>query len=92
MTSVTIELEEELTIRQALNVYTQVLSPLAERHAIKLNCQRLLKIDTAGAQLLYLLIHTCNLRNIPIQYDFSHSEIQAYLTNLGITLPAQPQS
>ena len=90
MTSVTIELEEELTIRQALNVYTQVLTPLAEHHAIKLNCQRLRKIDTAGAQLLYLLINTCTIRNIPIQYDFSNSDIQAYLTNLGITLPAQP--
>lgn len=83
-----IQLGEELTIRQVQPMYTQVIASLSEGHPLELNTQQLNKIDTAGAQLLYLLSAFCQQRSLTLQCDLSHPDIQRQFQYLGMTLPA----
>ncbi|MGI2258479.1 STAS domain-containing protein [Shewanella sp. GXUN23E] len=80
--------ETELTIRSVQDVYTKLHEQLAQGNALILDAGKLIQVDTAGAQMLYLLARLDDSDSHKLTWKNGTAELQAQLQSLGIEIPA----
>lgn len=62
MSDQTIKLDSEITVRNIQPIFTQLSELLTHIEVIHIDASQLSRVDTAGAQLLYLFSKTCDSR------------------------------
>ncbi|MCF1426443.1 MAG: STAS domain-containing protein [Shewanella sp.] len=80
--------ETELTIRSVQGVYTKLHDQLVQGNALILDTGKLIQVDTAGAQMLYLLARLDDSGTHKLTWKNGSAELQAQLQSLGIEIPA----
>ena len=80
--------DTELTIRSVQDVYTKLHERMSQDDGITLDLGKLTHIDTAGAQLLYLLHKHHESHSQRLTWQNGTAELQAQLQSLGIVIPA----
>lgn len=83
-----IDLGTEITIRNIQPVYESLTKSLQDPRDLTINASQLTKVDTAGAQLLFLFEQTCNKRSLLINWKGATPELANELKELGIDIPA----
>lgn len=87
-----INLGESVTIRNIQTFHQQISAALKQTHPITIDASTLKKIDTTGAQLLYLLHETTTKNNLKINWLCADKPINEQLKLLGITIPPLMQN
>jgi len=87
MTDQTIKLDSELTIRNIQPIFAQLSELLTHDKLLPIDLSQLSRVDTAGAQLLYLFSQTCNERSLKIEWQGGRPELITNLESLGIVIP-----
>jgi len=87
MTDQTIKLDSELTIRNIQPIFARLSELLTHDKLLQIDLSQLSRVDTAGAQLLYLFSQTCNERSLEIEWQGGRPELITNLENLGIVIP-----
>ncbi|BAJ00151.1 STAS domain-containing protein [Shewanella violacea] len=82
-----IRLDSELTIRNIQPIFTQLSALLTHDEELHIDASQLSRVDTAGAQLLYLFSRTCASRSLKVDWLNCRPELKANLENLGISIP-----
>ncbi|SQH74732.1 conserved protein of unknown function [Shewanella benthica] len=83
----TIKLDSELTIRNIQPIFAQLAELLTHDKELHIDASLLTRVDTAGAQLLYLFSQTCASRSLRVDWLNCQPELQINLDNLGINIP-----
>ncbi|NRB22283.1 lipid asymmetry maintenance protein MlaB [Shewanella sp.] len=83
----TIRLDSELTIRNIQPIFAQLSQLLTHDKELHIDASQLTRVDTAGAQLLYLFSQTCTSRSLRVHWLDCQPELQINLQNLGINIP-----
>ncbi|WP_076413337.1 lipid asymmetry maintenance protein MlaB [Shewanella sp. UCD-KL12] len=86
MSEQTIKLDSELTIRNIQPIFTQLSELLTHDEQLHIDASQLTRVDTAGAQLLYLFSQTCKARSLNVDWLDCQPELRTDLENLGITI------
>lgn len=81
-----IDCGESLTIAEVGSVYADLLVPLAEGKAVKLNVSKLERIDTAGVQLIYSLYKEAQTQGHTVEWD---QPSEAFCQSVGLLGLAQ---
>ena len=87
MSQQTIKLDSELTIRNIQPIFAQLSELLTHDKELHIDASQLTRVDTAGAQLLYLFSQTCASRSLRVDWLDCQPELQINLENLGINIP-----
>ena len=87
MSEQTIILDSELTIRNIQPIFAQLSELLTHDEELHIDASQLSRVDTAGAQLLYLFSQTCASRSLRVDWLYCQPELKTNLENLGITIP-----
>ncbi|AQS35471.1 anti-anti-sigma regulatory factor (antagonist of anti-sigma factor) [Shewanella psychrophila] len=87
MSEQTIILDSELTIRNIQPIFAQLSELLAHDEELHIDASQLSRVDTAGAQLLYLFSQTCESRSLKVDWLDCQPELKTNLENLGISIP-----
>jgi len=85
MSAQTIKLDSELTIRNIQPIFTQLSELLTHDEVLHIDASQLARIDTAGAQLLYLFTRTCSTRSLKLDWLNIQPELISNLEKLGIS-------
>lgn len=86
MSEHTIKLDSELTIRNIQPIFAQLSKLLTHDEQLHIDASELSRVDTAGAQLLYLFSQTCESRSFKIDWLNCQPELRTDLKKLGITI------
>lgn len=86
MSEQTIKLDSELTIRNIQPIFAQLTELLTHDEQLHIDASQLSRVDTAGAQLLFLFSQTCQSRSIKVDWLNCQPELKTNLLNLGITI------
>ncbi|WP_299797775.1 lipid asymmetry maintenance protein MlaB [uncultured Shewanella sp.] len=87
MTDQTIKLDSELTIRNIQPIFSQLSELLTKDKLLPIDLSQLARVDTAGAQLLYLFSKTCSARALKVEWRGGQAELVTNLASLGIVIP-----
>ncbi|NRD72271.1 STAS domain-containing protein [Shewanella sp. VB17] len=87
MSDQTIKLDSEITIRNIQLVFAQLSELLTQVEVVHIDASQLSRVDTAGAQLLYLFSKTCDSRSLKVDWLHCQTDLVTNLGELGITLP-----
>ncbi len=87
MSEYTLALGSEITIRNLQPIYESLSKSLQSPQALTINASELNKLDTAGAQLLYLFTQTCNERSLVVHWQGASPKLAENLKELGIDIP-----
>ncbi|RTR38172.1 STAS domain-containing protein [Shewanella canadensis] len=87
MTDQTIKLDSELTIRNIQPIFARLSELLIHDKLLHVDVSQLSRVDTAGAQLLYLFSQTCNARSLKVEWQGGQPELRTNLESLGIVIP-----
>ncbi len=77
----------EISIRNIQPLYQKLLELLHRVDELILDAGELHKVDTAGAQLLYLFALSCDKRGLKLSWQQAQPTFIAQLTRLGIRIP-----
>lgn len=83
----TLALGTEISIRNIQPLYQKLLELLHRVDELILDAGELHKVDTAGAQLLYLFALSCDKRGLKLSWQQAQPAFIAQLTRLGIRIP-----
>ncbi len=86
MSEQTIKLDSELTIRNIQPIFAQLSELLTHDEQLHIDASQLTRVDTAGAQILYLFSQTCEARSLHVDWLDCQPELKNDLENLGITI------
>ncbi|WP_394129221.1 STAS domain-containing protein [Shewanella maritima] len=84
MADIEIDLGKEITIRNIQPLYHSMLNQLDANDDITLNAHQLERLDTAGAQCLYLFQQSCEKRGVKLSWLHADNELVSQLSQFGI--------